>query len=83
MFVNATVDNLDIFMVVLNQLRNLLYTEKVLSHSDEVTSNVQSIRNIEKCGSFHTLMPVTRDPGQSFSFHNFFCQMNIFFKVTT
>ena len=52
MFINATVDNLDVFMEVLNQFCNLLNTEKLLSHSDEVTCNVQSIRNIEKNGSF-------------------------------
>ena len=81
MFINATVDNLDVFMEVLNQFCNLLNTEKLLSHSDEVTCNVQSIRNIEKNGSFlrwHTLMLVAREPGQSFSFNNLFGQTNIF-----
>ena len=81
MFINATVDNLDVFMEVLNQFCNLLNTEKLLSHSDEVTCNVQSIRNIEKNGSFlesHTLMLVAKETGQSFSFNNLFGQTNIF-----
>ena len=81
MFINATVDDLDVVMEVLNQLCNLRNTGKLLSHSDEVTCNVQSIRNIEKNGSFlgsHTSIPVARVPGRSFSFDHLFCQTNIF-----
>ena len=40
-------------MEALNQMYNLLNTEKLLLHSDEVTCNVQPMHNIEnKFGSF-------------------------------
>ena len=67
MFVTATLDNLVGFMEAVNQLCNLLNTEKVLFHFDEVTCHVKSIRNTEnKLGLFlesHTLVVVARESG--------------------
>ena len=64
-------------MYAVNQLCNLLNTENILSHSDEVTRTVQPLRNAEKCGFFlglHTIITVARESEQSLLFNHPFCQ---------